>query len=297
MKSLYWFLIACVCVCVWGCTDPIIPQNEQDLVVEGWIEAGDHPIVMVTTSVQVSQKYQDWSVLEENLVRWAKVTVSDGENSVVLTGKYNKDYFPPYIYTTAKMEGEVGKTYTLTVQYKGKTATATTTIPEKVDLEYVKVVSSSAEDSEYNIIAGLKDDPATKDYYRFFTKNTKLDSTYIPSFLGLINDDVLAEGINDVSVYSGFVLNFGSEQRSPISFQEDDVISIRFATMDEDTYNYWEDYDDISSLSNNPFFPVNKKIRSNVSSGMGYWAGYGSSYYMVSIADSLALGRVWPAKD
>ena len=46
-------------------------------------------------------------------------------------------------------------------------------------------------------------------------------------------------------------------------------------------------------LTGYPFFPVNKKIRSNVSSGMGYWAGYGSSYYKVSIADSLALGRVW----
>ncbi len=295
MKNLCWFIF--ICVCTWGCTDPIIPQNEQDLVVEGWIEAGDHPIVMVTTSVQVSQTYQDWSVLEENIVRWAKVTVSDGKDTVVLTGKFNKDYFPPYIYTTAKMEGEVGKTYTLTVQYKGKTATATTTVPEKVELEYVRVVRSDTDEGRYNIIAGLKDNPETKDYYRFFAKNTKLDSIYVPSFLGLINDDVLAEGINEVSVFSGFVLNFGSEQRSPVSFQEDDVICIRFAAMDEDSYNYWEDYDDISSLSTNPFFPVNKKIRSNVSSGMGYWAGYGSSYYRVSIADSLALGRVWPASE
>jgi hypothetical protein len=78
---------------------------------------------------------------------------------------------------------------------------------------------------------------------------------------------------------------------------ENDVVRLRFSTMEEVIFDYWTDYDDVTSLSSNPFFPVNKKIRSNVSSGMGYWAGYGSSYYRVSIADSLALGRVWPAAD
>jgi group I intron endonuclease len=68
-----------------------------------------------------------------------------------------------------------------------------------------------------------------------------------------------------------------------------DVISGHRISMLGD---YWMDYDDIASLAANPFFPVNKRIRSNVSSGMGCWAGYGSSYYRVSIADSLAQGRV-----
>lgn len=280
-----------------GCSETVLPSNDSQLVVEGWIEDGMHPTVIVTTSAIVTQKYQDWSVLEEHVVRWAKVTVSDGEESVILTGRFNKDYFPPYVYTTAKMEGEAGKTYTLTVEYKGMVATATTTVPEKVGLEYMKVVESKDGDGKYNIIAGLEDNPQTKDYYRFFTKNVKRDSVYAPSFLGLVDDSVLHEGVNEISVFSAFVTNFGSDQPSPVYYLEDDVISIRFATMDEITFNYWEDYDDVSSLSMNPFFPVSKKIRSNVSSGMGYWAGYGSSYYTVSIADSLALGRVWPVSE
>ena len=125
-----------------------------------------------------------------------------------------------------------------------------------------------------------------------------IDSTYVPSFMGLVDDSVLtADEVNEVSVFGAFVANFGSEQRAPTFFFEEDVVRFRLSNMDEASFNYWEDYDDVSSLSMNPFFPVNKKIRSNVSSGMGCWTGYGSSYYTVSIADSLALGRVWPAVD
>ena len=78
-----------------------------------------------------------------------------------------------------------------------------------------------------------------------------------------------------------------------MSYLEDDIVRIRFSSMDETSFNYWADYDDVTTLSTNPFFPVNKKIRSNISSGMGYWAGYGSSYYRISILDSLAMGRVF----
>lgn len=287
------FVLSALAFCC--CSEVDIPSDRQELVIEGWIEDGRFPVVIVTTSLPVSTEYQDWTVLEENLVRWAKVSVSDGEREVVLTGKLDWDYFPPYVYTTSRMTGEAGKTYKLKVEYGGRVETAETTVPERVPLEYVKVVEL---EGGYGIVAGLKDNPQTKDYFRFFTMIEGVDSTYVPSFMGLVDDSVLtADEVNEVSVFGAFVANFGSEQRAPTFFFEEDVVRFRLSNMDEASFNYWEDYDDVSSLSMNPFFPVNKKIRSNVSSGMGCWAGYGSSYYTVSIADSLALGRVWPAVD
>lgn len=275
-----------------SCTKVKIPAVASGLVVEGWIENGRHPIVMVTTSVPTASQYQDWETLYDHLVRWARVTIYDGENTEVLTGKYNSDYFPPYIYTTSRIVGEVGKKYWLTVEYSDLIATAVTTVPAPVDLEYIKVKDVSG---EYKVVAGLKDDVQNKNYYRFFTMIEGTDSTYYPSLLGLIDDSVLNEGVNEVMVNGAFQSMSNDIDRSPTVFGADDVVRIRFSTMDESMFNYWTDYDDIVALSNNPFFPVNKKIRSNVSSGMGYWAGYGSSYYKVSIADSLALGRVWPS--
>lgn len=267
----------------------MIPSVESNLVVEGWIEEGKHPIVMVTTSIPTMAEYQDWETLYNHLVRWAKVSIDNGEERVVLTGKKNGKYFPPYVYTTSHMIGEAGKTYWLTVEYEGLKATAAATVPETVPLEYVKVVKAS---DGYKIFAGLKDDRNTKNYYRFFSMIEGVDSTYTPSFLGLIDDSILNEEINEITVNGAFMSNFGTSQRSPLSYREEDVVRFRLSAMTEEIYNYWTDYDDISGLSVNPFFPVNKKIRSNVSTGMGYWAGYGSSYYRVSIADSLAQGRV-----
>ena len=95
-----------------ACTPSWQPEGEERLVVEGWIDAGGFPIVMVTTSVPTSTEYQNIDDQKNHLARHAKITVSDGENSVILTGMDNKKYFPPYIYTTADMRGVAGKSYT-----------------------------------------------------------------------------------------------------------------------------------------------------------------------------------------
>lgn len=285
-------LICLLAMVLAGCaTDVVFSQDSPEIVVEGWIEDGGFPVVIVTTSVPVSTDYKDWDTLMDHLVRWAKVSISDGEKEVILTGKMDTDYFPPYIYTTARMRGEAGKKYSLKVEYGGRTETAETTIPSKVPLEYVKVLERT---DGYGIVAGLKDNTETKDYYKFFTMVEGVDSTYVSSFLGLVDDVVLGEEVTDIAVNSTFVSNFNTIERSQVSYEEDDVVRVRFVTMDETSFNYWSDYDDVTILSTNPFFPVNKKIRSNISSGMGYWAGYGSTYYRVSIADSLALGRFVP---
>ena len=116
-----------------ACDDgDIQPTPQQSLVVEGWIENGEFPIVIVTKTLPISDDYQNMDNLFDHLVRWAKVTISDGENSVVLSGRYDDTYYPPYVYTTSYMRGELGKTYSLTVEYEGQKLTAQTTIPNSL---------------------------------------------------------------------------------------------------------------------------------------------------------------------
>lgn len=272
--SVFWFL---------GCSDAILPEGGPQIVVEGWIEAGGPPVVMVSTTVPVSNKWQELEpVLESCVVRWATVSVSDGEQEIFLTGKLNSAYLPPYIYTTSRMTGEVGKTYKLKVVYSGRTVEAETTIPEPVSLKYVEPHKIS--DDVYEIKAGLQDNPQTKDYYKFFTKINGKNSIHESSFLGLFDDVELAEGINDVKVLGKFTSSFGSSDNYTY-FSPGDVVSVRFCTLSETTYQYWRDYEDVAALSLNPFFPVTKKIRSNIKGGLGYWAGYGSKYYSVTIPE------------
>lgn len=272
---------------LFGCVGKYQPEDEPQIVVEGWIEAGGYPVVILTTTVSVGEQQKDWASLKDHVIRWAKVSISDGEEEVVLTGRKNDDYFPPYIYSTARIQGEAGKTYTLKVEYSGRTVTAQTSVPDAVPLEWIKVVPSQR-DGYADIVAGLKDNPSTKDYYKFFTWSLHDDSTYVPSFMGLINDEILADEVNEVMVQRGAPQVFGDADTS-LSFSDHSFVLVKFCTMDEASYMYWEDYEDIAFLSRNPFFPVTCKIRSNVQGGLGYWVGYGSTVYRLSLADSLKV--------
>lgn len=273
-----------------GCNDSIhLPEAAPQLVVEGWIEHGGFPIVMVTTTIPVTDTLSDVSELQEHVVNWAKVTVSDGEKEVVLTGQKNDNYFPPYIYTTARLRGEAGKSYKVKVEYSGRTVTAVTTIPQPKPLEYIKVVRSQDNRDMFYLIGGLKDDPETKDYYKVFTKSKVKDKTFVSSFMGLMDDSIIHEEVTEIPINNGV----GKvDEMLYAYYTAGDYIDIRFCTLDKEAWRYWSDFEDIQSLTRNPFFPVSTRIHSNVKGGLGYWAGYGSTYYKVSILDSLARGKI-----
>jgi hypothetical protein len=261
-----------------GCDEVELPYYPPKLVVEGWIEAGGPPVVSITTTVPVSREPKSIASLEENIVRWATVSVSDGEREVFLTGRLKTGYFPPYIYTTSMLSGEVGKKYTLKVQYSGQTLEAETVVPAPVPLEYV--TTEKLKEGNYILKAGVTDDAATKDYYKFFVKVARKDSLYKPSFMGLMDDEVMTSQTTEVQVFNGYNPSSLSTDVQ-MHFQEGDRVFVRFCTLCESSYQYWSDYDDVSSLALNPFFPVTKKIRSNIKGGLGYWAGYGTSYYQI----------------
>lgn len=271
-----------------GCQETGLPVSAPQVVIEGWIENGLPPVVMVTTTVPVGETVSDISDLQEHVVNWAKVTVSDGDREIVLTGRKNEDYFPPYIYTTSKIRGEVGRTYSVKVEYSGRTVTATTSIPEPVNLEYIRVAKSKDKEGACQLIGGLRDDPETRNYYKVFTRREGKDSIHVSSFMGLTDDSILSDEISEIPINNG--IGRTGDVFSAY-FSEEDIVSVRFCTLDRPAWEYWNDFEEIQSLSRNPFFPITTSIRSNVKGGLGYWAGYGSTYRRVSIPDSLALGR------
>ena len=69
-----------------ACDADYLPDQKPHLVVEGWIEDGDFPVVIVTQSIPMSEDYTSSDSLGNYIVRWATVTVYCGEDSVILTG-------------------------------------------------------------------------------------------------------------------------------------------------------------------------------------------------------------------
>lgn len=96
---------------------------EPQIVVEGWIENGGVANVCLTQALTMDMDTAGTSI-SDIAIRWAKVTVSDGQTEEVLTGRVDKNYMPPFIYRGSRIKGETGKTYRLKVEYSGRVLTA-----------------------------------------------------------------------------------------------------------------------------------------------------------------------------
>lgn len=123
-----------------GCSQDVSTSDESQLVVEGWIDAGGFPIVKLTKTIPLGKDELSLDSLSRYMDRWAKVTISDGERTEVLVGRYDKRYFPPFIYTTYDMRGVEGREYALRVEASdGKVAEAKTRIPVSAKIDSFRV--------------------------------------------------------------------------------------------------------------------------------------------------------------
>jgi hypothetical protein len=283
MRKYIVFLLSVMILA--ACHDDFELQSEEQpqLVVEGWIEDGGFPVVMLTRSLPVSTEYRDVDDLSNYVLRWAKVTVSDGTRRVILTGKYDKGYFPPYIYTTSWMRGKAGKQYQLTVEYRDYYATATTTIPSAPDHCAFSVERCAGSDTLFQIRARFRDNPKEKNYYQFFTRVGTETKQYLASYLGTL-DDALLDSETEMTVYRGHELK--QDEYSPY-FTLTDVVSVKLASIDEMSFRVWDSYTKTLSLSGNMFLSTSTDMESNIRGGYGYWCGYGSITDHIVIRNSV----------
>ena len=252
----------------------------RSLVIEGWIDDGGFPVVIVTHNLPVTNKFISIDSLSSYLVRWATVSVSDGLDTVYLTGMANKRYFPPFIYTTGKMRGKAGNTYKLTVEYNGMIACAETTIPATHPVIDSLWVSKSADaDTLHQLFVTLKGDKQSHNYYQIFTRNGTYDAQFLPSHLGTIDNAYIPEG-SIIPVYKA--RKFRENNYSPY-FTINDTISLKVAVVDKTSYDFWDDYCKMLNLSGNLFLAQSNDLRSNIVGGYGYWCGYNADVKYIAI--------------
>lgn len=268
-----------------SCSGDYLPEQNDELVVEGWIEDNGFPVVILTKNINISNKYQSLDSLSSRIVRWAKVTVSDGEKSVVLTGRYMKGYTPPYIYTTSHFRGEAGKTYLLTVEYGDFHATATTTIPNTQKIDELTVERCAQSDTLYQISLRYNDDEAEQNYYQIFTRvGGREVRQYLAAYLGTIDNRVVKPKTK-IPVYRGRDIN--TLDYTPY-YTINDTVAVKFAHIDSTSYNFWYDYTRNLTTAGNMFFATAASLRSNIIGGTGYWCGMGSDIKYVAIRDCVA---------
>lgn len=257
-----------------SCGEDEEPLPGSAVVVEGWIENGRFPVVLLTHSIVLSEEYQPLDSLERYIERWARVRLSDGEREVTMIGRYDREYFPPYIYTTTDMRGEPGRTYRLTVDTPdGSHVEALATIPEPVGIDSLVCERVAQADTLHQLYCYITDRRQETSYYKVFVHVMGRPYGYMSSYLGLMTTAMLPSD-GKMAVNQGRI---NLEKDYVQYFTTGDEVVVKVCRMDRTGYEFWRDFEDMTSLSRNPFFPVTDNIRSNITGGLGYWLGYGIS--------------------
>jgi len=297
MKKLLLFFILLFTMA--SCTKEVeidIPGYQDLLVIDGSIETGQPPIVLISRTNDIYSATNLQAYLD-GFISGATVTVSDGTTSIVLD-ELCTDNLPAgteeiaaaifgipaaelvnlhlCAYTTFNpaMFGQVGKTYYLTVTYEGKSYTSITQIVQPTALlETFWKPQGSLTDYGYSW-AKLADNGNQYDAYRWEVKylgEPIFKKTFNPFF-----DDDFFDGLTFEFAYENPMSfddpNLADEYKA--FYKKHDTIVIKLSKMDRDVFSFMEKKYVQMYSAGNPFAtPTN--IPTNIKGGaLGVWAGY-----------------------
>jgi hypothetical protein len=269
----------------------LVPEEQPPkLVVDGYIESGQPPRVIITRSLAYFDKLTP-TMLTESFVRNADVRVSDGLRSVRL-----REYGIPipggtvFFYSVdtsnpaALMLGEFNKTYKLTISKDGETFEANTTIPDltkKSDSLWWEPAPNNPDTNRVVVFARVADPPGLGNYIRYYTARN--DSAYFPG-LNSVFDDNIVDGITyEIQVFRGQDRNQEFDQDEFGFFRRGDRVKVKLTNIDKATYDFWRTWEQNQQNVGNPF-SVPIKVLSNISNGaIGIWGGYAAQELSLNI--------------
>lgn len=309
MKQLLVFFV--ITLLLSSCTKDVkipIPGYKEQLVIDGRIETGQPPLVILSKTKDIYAP-TDLNSYLNGFVSGATVTVSDGTTTVQLD-EICSDNLPPgteaeaaqlfgipenqlanyhiCAYTTFNtvIWGQVGKSYALTVAFEGKTYTSTTQIlqPTPLDSVYWKQDPAGPTGFGYSW-AQLTDPPVAGDAYFWEVKRLNVDTSGLPKdpafkpTYGPVFDDQFING-----------QTFSFAYENPLNYDEQiphdergyygigDTVVIKFSKLDRNVYEFMEKKYIQLQTTGNPFASPTS-IPTNISGGaLGVWAGYSPSF-------------------
>ena len=251
---------------------------ESKLAVEGWIEEGDVPQVILSSTIPINDVIDSTNVLD-HVIRSAKITVSDGETVEVLRVKNDDNRVPPFVYFGKEITGKAGKTYTLKIEYLNRIVEATTSIPKTVLLTTAEYKKNNATDTTGYVFIKFDDPISEKNYYQVATRIDKQEPIFVPAFYGNLDDVKFKSHSISMQVNRG-VLLFPKTKFKPY-FTDGDLIFVKLRTMNKEAFDFWNSWQNEIVNSRIPIYPSNTSLKSNIKGGVGIWAGYGQSTILV----------------
>lgn len=244
---------------------------QPSLVVEGWIEEGEAPIVKLGRTIQASGKPQNIKDVIEAIQRYAKVSIKDEDSmeEYVLTSRLS-DLYGNY-FTTGRLIGQCGHTYTLKVEWQGKEYMASSTMPSSPTLARLNAWHEEKRDSVYHINATIwPDADGSESWYKFQYRTRGKDREYKQAFLSNIYSDGTREEII-VSLHNSFAFESGLLMKPLLV---GDTVDVKLLSMQREVYNFWQQYDHNAAYSQMVIYSRYDNCKGNIEGAKGYWAAY-----------------------
>ena len=263
-----------------------IPEAEERIVIEGYIETGTQPFILITRTLPFFGEI-NVNNLVQNSIQGAIVIIDNGTIIDTL------DQIPGYgIYTTSQILGETGKTYKLKVIAEGKTLTSETEIPQPIALDSTWWKVDGQKDSLGFLWSHLSDPDTLGNCYRFFARRINRytygdnigdvkDSIFYPPVGGSVFEDRYINGKSfDLSFPRGTYTGSDKEDDDNderIYFKRGDTIVVKFCAIDRSHFEFWRTEESQISSNGNPFGSP-QPVHSNITGGLGVWGGYSTTY-------------------
>ncbi len=295
-----------------GCEKDItvdLPQVPEQLVVEGTIEPGKPPFVILTRT-QPFFSPVDLNALANMFVSGATVTVTTNgatwtldqvcsslldSASLVLAGEASG--LDPALLAAANIciytslnpayVGVAGNTYRLDISAEGKTLSAVSTIPHPVPLDsaWFKLAQINPGDDSLGLAWARLTDPDTMgNGYRWAAQRInhrangqRKDPYYIAPLGSTFNDKYINGLTFDFSVIRGSLFYAGRSEDNNAErgfFKTGDTIAVKFMSIGRREYAFYKSYEDnVNSIGD--IFATPANVKTNITGGLGIWAGRG----------------------
>lgn len=283
-----------------------LPRTEPRIVVEGTIETGAPPIILLSRT----QNFFDPTnvgAIAATFVSEATVTVFDGITTHTLD-RICSDIIPEaqleevaalvgldpdllrqanicaWTKLDSSLVGVEGRTYALNVRADGNELSATTTIPQAVALDslWFRLAEQDPGDDSLGFMWATLSDPDTiGNAYRWFARRINdgpdgepKDARFIPPTFSVFEDRF----VNGLTF--DFAFNRGSEPFSNSVdlesgyFKRGDTVVVKLATIGTIEYRFYNSLETNINTQGDVFSnPAN--VIGNVTGGLGVWAGLG----------------------
>lgn len=273
MKRLWYLLV----ILMFAACDKACPEQGgiEDLVVEGWIESGHAPVVLVSSSLPVSSTPQPLTDVNEHILRYAEVYIEHNGDREYLTSRLTDRFSIKNYFTSPSMRGVPGDTYRLYVRWLDHEASAVCTIPAPVAIDTV-FFEKALDDTSFVAKMVFRNDPKQGRFYQTFQRDGGKSNVYkavnFTTLDGSLLDSVVVETFT--RPFGSLELPAGSQGASPDAhFHPGDTLLLKLASIEQPMFEFWNGFtNQINSFGGVLSAPIN--IKGNVRGAIGYWAGY-----------------------